>query len=192
MNDMTARQATTLPISHIRSGYLHKKPNSLLLNDASLAQRLCKTGAKRNLRTHGSIIALDQRKIRRASESLSSSRQALVRILGRSGYSSSTTRRWSLLHERGQIEVLPGRLLVVLCGFLDAKGGMLVGDDIVFVLGIDGLVVRWHVDFVIGQFVFAEVLKEVGVAGPLHVNVRVASVFVLVRRTVECLVVGLF
>lgn len=54
---------------------------------------------------------------------------------------------------------------------------MLVGHYIIFVLGIDGLVVRRHVDFVVWELVFAEVLEEVGVSGTVEVYVRIARVF---------------
>jgi hypothetical protein len=49
----------------------------------------------------------------------------------------------------------------------------LIGYHIVLVFGIDGLVVRWHVDLVIGELVFAEVFEEVRVAGSVEVNVGV-------------------
>lgn len=90
------------------------------------------------------------------------------------------TRRGALLHEAGEAEVLPGRLLAALRGLLDAEGGVLVGHDVVLILGVDGLVVRRHVDVVVGQLILAEVLEEIRVARPLHVYVRVAPVFVLV------------
>jgi hypothetical protein len=40
--------------------------------------------------------------------------------------------------------------------------------------------VLWRdVDFVVGELVLAKVFKEVGVAGAVHVHVRVGRVFVL-------------
>ncbi len=115
-----------------------------------------------------------------------SPRQSLVRIHGAANDSAGTTRRRSLLHEFGEVEVFPGRLLVALRGLLDAEGGVLVGHDVVLVFGVNGLVVRGHVDLVVGQLVLAEVLEEVGVAWPLHVDVCVASVFILERGDKRC------
>jgi len=51
---------------------------------------------------------------------------------------------------------------------------MLVGHYIIFVFWIDGLVVRRHVDLVVGKLVFAEVLEEVGVSGTVEVDVCIA------------------
>lgn len=62
---------------------------------------------------------------------------------------------------------------------LDAKRGMLVWDYVVFVFGVDRLVLGRDVDFVVGQLVLAEVLEEVRVAGAVHVHVGEARVFVL-------------
>lgn len=56
---------------------------------------------------------------------------------------------------------------------------MLVGNNIVLVLGVDGLQVRRHVHFVVGQAVFAEVVEEIGVARTVKVDVGVGGVLVL-------------
>jgi hypothetical protein len=50
---------------------------------------------------------------------------------------------------------------------------VLIGYYIILIFGIDGLVVRWYVDFVVGELVFAEVFEEVRVAGSVEVNVGV-------------------
>ena len=50
---------------------------------------------------------------------------------------------------------------------------MLVRDYIVFVFGVDGLVVWRHVYFVVGELIFAEVFEEVRVAGSVEVDVGV-------------------
>jgi hypothetical protein len=65
---------------------------------------------------------------------------------------------------------------------LDAKGGVLVRDHVVLVLGVDGAVLWWHPDVVVGQAAVraAEVLEEVGVSGGVEVDLGVAGVFVLV------------
>jgi len=47
---------------------------------------------------------------------------------------------------------------------------MLIWNDIVFVLRVDGLVNGRNVDLVIRELVLAEVLEEVCVAGAVHVN----------------------
>jgi len=54
---------------------------------------------------------------------------------------------------------------------------MLVGNYIIFIFWIDRLVVRRHIDFVVGELVFAEVFEEVGVAGAVEVDVGVGGVF---------------
>jgi hypothetical protein len=69
-------------------------------------------------------------------------------------------------------------------GLLDAKRGVLVGDHIVLLFGVDRLQVLWHVDVVGGQLVLAKVLKEVRMVRLLHVDVREARVFVLQYRLV--------
>lgn len=56
---------------------------------------------------------------------------------------------------------------------------MLVGDDVVLVLRVDGLVLRGHVDLVVGEGVAAEVLEEVGVVRRAEVEMRELGVFVL-------------
>lgn len=62
---------------------------------------------------------------------------------------------------------------------------MLVGDDVVLILRVDGLVLGRDVDLIIGEAVLAEVLEEVGVALVVEVDIRDGGVFVLqVRREV--------
>lgn len=69
-----------------------------------------------------------------------------------------------LAHQVAQAEVLPRGALRALRGALDAEGGVLVGDDVVLVLRVDGLVLGRDVDVVVREAVAAEVLEEVGVA----------------------------
>lgn len=57
---------------------------------------------------------------------------------------------------------------------------MLVWHYIVLVFGIQWLVVRWNVDLVVRELVFAEVFKEVGVSRPVEVHVSAVRVFRLV------------
>lgn len=52
----------------------------------------------------------------------------------------------TLLHQLLQPQVLPSGLPFRLSGALDPKRSVLVGYDVVFVLGVDGLVVRRDVD----------------------------------------------
>lgn len=64
---------------------------------------------------------------------------------------------------------------------MDAKGGVLVGHNVVLVLGVDGAVLWRHPDVVVGQAAVraAEVLEEVGVPCGVEVDLGVAGVFVL-------------
>jgi hypothetical protein len=56
---------------------------------------------------------------------------------------------------------------------------MLIGNNIVFILGVDRLMHGGDVDLVIGEFVLAEVLEEVCVAGAVHVDECEGGVFIL-------------
>lgn len=79
----------------------------------------------------------------------------------------------------GEAEVAPGGLAAGLGGAGDAEGGVLVGHDVVLVLGVDGLVVRRHVHLVGRQPVVREVVEEVRVPSALQVYLREVTVFVL-------------
>lgn len=48
---------------------------------------------------------------------------------------------------------------------------MLVGDHVVLIFGIDGLVLRSNVDVVVGKLVATEVLEDVRVAAGAEVDV---------------------
>ena len=64
--------------------------------------------------------------------------------------------RRALLHQFFQPQVFPRYLLLCLCRALDTKSGMLVWDDVVFVFGIERLMLRWDVDVFIremGRFI---------------------------------------
>jgi hypothetical protein len=50
---------------------------------------------------------------------------------------------------------------------------VLIGNYIILILWVYGLVVRWDIDIVIGQFVFAEVLEEISYTGQGEVDVGV-------------------
>jgi hypothetical protein len=58
---------------------------------------------------------------------------------------------------------------------------MLIGDYIIFVFRVDGLVMGWDVDLIVGKFVFTEVFEEVGVSRAREVDVGVGGVFGLAR-----------
>lgn len=63
---------------------------------------------------------------------------------------------------------------------MNSESGVLIGDDIVLVLGIDRLEVRRDVNVVVGEFgVLAEVFEEVGVEGVVEMDVGVVGVFIL-------------
>lgn len=78
----------------------------------------------------------------------------------------------ALLHQLSQTEILPCRLLVLLGCALDAKGSVLIRHDVILVFGIDGLMLRGHVDFIVGEPIAAEVLEEVGVVRGAQMDVR--------------------
>jgi hypothetical protein len=54
---------------------------------------------------------------------------------------------------------------------------MLVRDYVVFVFGVERLVVRWDIDLVIWELVLAEVFEEVCVPETVEVHVGVVGVF---------------
>ena len=89
---------------------------------------------------------------------------------------------WTPLHQLLQPKIPPRRFLHPLRRLLDAKSGVLVRHHVILVLGVDGLVLGFDVDLVVGKPVFAEVLEEVGVARAMHVDVGVGRVFVLKAR----------
>lgn len=91
------------------------------------------------------------------------------------------------MHELRQTKIFPSGLFYFLRGLLYPERGVLVGDDIVFVLRVDGLQVGRDVDIVGGELVLAEILKKVGVARVLHVNVGIDCVFVLFIFAVFCI-----
>lgn len=70
-----------------------------------------------------------------------------------------------------QAQVAPGRLALLLGGTLDAEGGVLVGHHVVLVFRVDGLVLRWHVDFLRQQGRARKLLEEVGEARLREVQV---------------------
>lgn len=92
-----------------------------------------------------------------------------------------------------EAKVLPGGLVLLLLGLCDSEGGcrgsakkdpttgryptVLVGNHIILVFGIDGLVVRGNVDIVIGELVATKVLKQVGDAAGGEVDVGADRVF---------------
>lgn len=62
---------------------------------------------------------------------------------------------------------------------MNSESGVLIGDDIVLVLGIDRLEVRRDVNVVVGEFgVLAELFEEVGVEGVVEMDVGVVGVFI--------------
>ena len=54
---------------------------------------------------------------------------------------------------------------------------MLIRHYIVLIFWVQGLIVRRHVDLVIGKCVAAEVFEEIGMPGGCEVNVGVIGVF---------------
>jgi len=64
---------------------------------------------------------------------------------------------WTFVQDPVQTEITPSRFLLALCGSLDSERSMLLRDNIVFVIGIQGLMLRWHVDFFVRQMSSIEV-----------------------------------
>jgi hypothetical protein len=54
---------------------------------------------------------------------------------------------------------------------------VLIRDYIVLIFRIQRLVVGWHVDFIVGELVFAEVFEEVCIAATREMDVGVVGVF---------------
>jgi hypothetical protein len=90
--------------------------------------------------------------------------------------------RGALLHEITQAKVFPSCASGLLRRTLDAKRRVLVGNNVVLVFWIDGLMLWRNVDLVIRELVFAEILKEVRVALLAHVDMRDGGIFVLQAR----------
>lgn len=103
---------------------------------------------------------------------------------GRSGPPSragSSRRGGTLGHQLGQTQVPPSRLAGFLSSLLHAIRRMLVRNNIVFFLRVDGLQVGRDVDVVLRESVLAEVLEQVGVMRVVEVDVGETAVFVLSR-----------
>ena len=66
-------------------------------------------------------------------------------------------------HQAFQPEVPPSRLLHLLRRSLDAESSMLIGNDVVFVVRVDRLVLWWDIDLFGGQLETREVFEQVGV-----------------------------
>ena len=54
---------------------------------------------------------------------------------------------------------------------------MLVRDYIIFILGVDRLVVGRNVDLIIWKFVFAKVLEKVRISGAIEMDIGMVGVF---------------
>lgn len=68
---------------------------------------------------------------------------------------------------------------------------MLIRYYIIFVLGIDWLIMRRNVNFIVWKFVFAEVFEEVRVSCSREVDVGVGRVFGLGRDVSSDLIMAL-
>ena len=66
-------------------------------------------------------------------------------------------------HQAFQTEIPPSRLLHLLRRSLDAERSMLIGHDIVFVVGVYRLVLWWDIDLFSRKLKAREVLEQVGV-----------------------------
>lgn len=54
---------------------------------------------------------------------------------------------------------------------------MLIRHYVVLILGVNRLVMWWHIDIVIWQFIFAKVFEEVCISSSIKVDIGVATVF---------------
>lgn len=106
--------------------------------------------------------------------------------LATGGAAPPRARLGPLGHELREAEVAPCGLAAQRRGLLDAKGGVLVWNDVVLVLRVHRLVVRGHVDVVGGEAVLGEGLEEVGVARAVQVEGGEVGVFVLWGTTGLC------
>ena len=86
------------------------------------------------------------------------------------------------IHQLIEPQIPPGRLAGLLRCSLDAKGGVLVRDNVILVVGIDRLVLGRDVDFLRRQFDACKVLEQVGVVRRVHVDVGEGRVARLVGR----------
>lgn len=53
---------------------------------------------------------------------------------------------WAFIQDSVQTQITPSRFLLTLSGSLDAEGGVLLWDHIVFIIWVKRLVLRWHID----------------------------------------------
>lgn len=74
-------------------------------------------------------------------------------------------------HQPRQPQIPPSRFPRFLRCALDPEGRVLVRHDVVFVVRVDGLVLRRDRDFLGGEFDAVEVFEEVGVVGGVEVDV---------------------
>jgi hypothetical protein len=64
---------------------------------------------------------------------------------------------WAFIQDPVQTEITPSRFLLTLGSSLDSESSMLLGDNIVFVIRIQWLMLRWHVNFFVRQMGAIEV-----------------------------------
>jgi hypothetical protein len=90
---------------------------------------------------------------------------------------ASSRLNWAFLHEFGESKVFPRSFFGLLGGSLDTECCVLVGDNIVFVFGVQRLVLGRHKYLVIWKLVLAEVLEEIGISRTVEVYICVVGVF---------------
>jgi hypothetical protein len=64
---------------------------------------------------------------------------------------------WAFVQDPVQTEITPGRFLLTLSSSLNSECSMLLGDNIIFVIRIQGLMLRWHVNLFVRQMGAIEV-----------------------------------
>jgi hypothetical protein len=70
--------------------------------------------------------------------------------------------RWCRAHQLVQPKISPSWLFDLLCCTLNSKSRMLIGHDIILVIGVYRLVLWWNVDFFSWQLEAREVFEQVG------------------------------
>jgi len=78
---------------------------------------------------------------------------------------------WTFVQDPVQAEITPSRFLLTLSCSLDSEGSMLLRDNIVFIIGIQWLMLRWHVDLFMWQMCAVEVFQKICMVAAMQVDV---------------------
>jgi hypothetical protein len=64
---------------------------------------------------------------------------------------------WAFIQDPVQTKVTPSRFLLALSGSLNSESSMLLRHNIVFIVRVQWLMLRWHVDLFVRQMCAVEV-----------------------------------